>query len=254
MEATSWFDADMCAVLGAVLCLMVDDLNTVHLSNIPPGVKHILSRNGFLSHYGREKMPDRWNTTVSYRRFDVRDDLHFASYIEDEYAQRPEMPDMSPELLKKFRHSVLELFSNAVWHSQTRLGIFSCGQFYSQKNRLAFTVVDLGIGMRQNIKNCLGLELSSTEAIVWCTTGSNTTRRGSIPGGLGLKILCDFIDLNGGCIQIVSDDGYWQRERQRVTYTTMSNRFPGTAVNILINSADPKTYVLSSELHPDDIF
>ena len=74
MSGTHWFDADMCAVLGALLYRLGDNLNDVSLTNIPADVKKILSKNGFLSHYGHEKVSDQYGTTVSYKRFDVEDD------------------------------------------------------------------------------------------------------------------------------------------------------------------------------------
>ena len=101
MENASWFDADMCAVFGAILCSIGNELNAVHLANIPSDVQHILSRNRFLSHYGKEELPDRWRTTVSYQRFDVSEVHRFANYIKNEYADRPELPEMSPALLRK---------------------------------------------------------------------------------------------------------------------------------------------------------
>ena len=60
MKATTWFDADMCAVFGAILHSLRTRLNEVNLIRIPPSVEEILSKNGFLSHYGRAKIPDRW--------------------------------------------------------------------------------------------------------------------------------------------------------------------------------------------------
>ena len=39
MGNTSSFDADMCAVLGAILCSIGNGLNTVHLANIPASVQ-----------------------------------------------------------------------------------------------------------------------------------------------------------------------------------------------------------------------
>ena len=107
MQATDWLDADMCAAFGAILYRMEDNLNTVRLTNIQSGVRNVLSKNGFLSHYGRTKMPDHWGTTVSYKRFDADDDRYFASYIEDEFIQRSELPEMSTGLQKKFRESIL---------------------------------------------------------------------------------------------------------------------------------------------------
>lgn len=254
MGATTWFDADMCAAFGAILYSLSERVNTVRLDNIRPGVENILSKNGFLSHYGREKVPDRWGTTIPYQRFDVKDDRYFADYIESELIHRSEMPAMSPGLLKKFRESIFEVFSNAVLHSRTEMGIFSCGQFFPARHRLDFSVADLGVGMRQNIKDNTGLNLSSENAIAWATQGRNTTKCGQIPGGLGLKLLSEFIDLNGGRIQIVSDAGYWRRENGKVVTASLSHPFSGTVVTVEINTADTNSYKLASELSAADIF
>lgn len=254
LRATTWFDADMCAALGAILYRLGEGINTVRLNHLRPSVENILSKNGFLSHYGRAKIPDRWGTTIPYRRFDAKDDRYFADYIENELIHRSEMPAMSPGLLKKFRESIFEIFSNAVLHSATKQGIFSCGQFFPKRDRLDFSVADLGIGMRRNIREKVGLNLSAEEAIVWATHGRNTTKRGSVPGGLGLKLLSEFIDLNGGCIQIVSDAGYWRREKGNTVTAPLCGAFPGTVVTVEINTADKNSYILSSELSTEDIF
>lgn len=254
MGATSWFDADMCAVFGAILYRLGEELNTVRLMNVRHSVEKILSKNAFLSHYGREKIPDQWGTTIPYQRFDVKDDRYFADYIETELMHRSEMPDMSPGLLKKFRESIFEIFSNAVLHSRTKLGIFSCGQFFPARHQLDFSVADLGIGIHRNVQENTGIVLTPEAAIAWATEGRNTTKRGQIPGGLGLKLLCEFIDLNGGRIQIVSDAGYWRRENRQTVTANLSQPFPGTVVSVEINTADTQTYALTSELSEDDIF
>jgi hypothetical protein len=254
MNTTIWFDADMCAVFGALLYRLGQRLNTVNLTNIRAKVEEILSKNGFLSHYGREKIPDCWGTTIPYQRFDVKDDRYFAGYIESELMERAEIPTMSVGLMKKFRESIFEIFSNAVLHSRTDMGIFSCGQFFPTRERLDFSVTDLGIGIRQNVKENTGLDLTPEKAIAWATEGSNTTKRGPIPGGLGLKLLGEFIDLNDGRIQIVSDAGYWKREKRKTVSARLSQPFPGTVVSVEINTADPHSYALASELSETNIF
>ena len=254
MTATVWFDADMCAALGAILYRLGDNVNTVRLTNIHSDVERILSKNGFLSNYGRKRVPDTWGSTIPYQRFDVKDDRYFGGYIEAELVHRTEMPRMSSGLLKRFRESVFEIFSNAVIHSQTRLGIFSCGQYFPKRHWLDFSVADLGIGIRQNVKDNMGLDLGPEQAIVWAAQGRNTTKRGAIPGGLGLKLLREFIDLNGGCIQIASDAGYWRQEEDRTFVAQLSHPFPGTVVSIEIDTSDTQSYVLSSELSESDIF
>ena len=254
MGATDWLDADMCAAFGAILYRLEDDLNTVRLTNIQPGVQSVLSKNGFLSHYGRVKIPDYWGTTVSYQRFDADDDRYFASYIEDEFIQRSEMPEMSTGLQKKFRESIFEIFSNAVLHSGTRLGIFSCGQFFPTRSKLDFCVADLGIGIPRNVLRHTGDDMAPEEAIEWATQANNTTKRGGVPGGLGLKLLCEFIDLNGGSLQIISDAGYWRRKGRKNKTARFQHAFPGTVVNVEINTADRKSHKLASEPDTDDIF
>ena len=139
-------------------------------------------------------------------------------------------------------------------HSQTKLGIFSCGQYFPKRDRLDFSVADLGIGIRQNILGSTGLNLPAAEAIAWATVGQNTTKRGNIPGGLGLKLLREFITLNAGRIQIVSDSGYWALESGEVISKEMPNSFPGTVVSIEIDTVDKRSYRLSSEISEDDIF
>ena len=193
MQATDWLDADMCAAFGAILYRMEDNLNTVRLTNIQSGVRNVLSKNGFLSHYGRTKMPDHWGTTVSYKRFDADDDRYFASYIEDEFIQR-------------------------------------------------------------NVRRHTGDDMTPEEAIEWATRANNTTKRGDVPGGLGLKLLCEFIDLNGGSLQIVSDAGYWRRNDRQNKTARLQDAFPGTVVSVEINTADRNSYKLSSEPETDDIF
>ncbi len=254
MSGTSWFDADMRAPFGAILYSCGEHLNTVRLTNIRPTVETILSKNGFLSHYGGEKIPDRWGTTIPYQRFDVQDDRYFASYIETELMRRSELPKMSVGLSKKFRESLFEIFSNAVLHAQTEEGIFGCGQFYPKRNRLDFSVADLGVGIRRKVVEHTGAEFTPEAAIKWATEDRNTTKGGPIPGGLGLKLLGEFIDLNGGSLQIVSDAGFWRRKMGKIDIGRFAHPFPGTVVSVEIDTSDTRSYALTSELREEDIF
>lgn len=244
----------MCAALGAVLYKLGAELNSIHIQNFPSVVEKILSKNGFLSNYGRVKVPDKWGTTIPYQRFDTKDDRFFGKYVETGLMSRSQLPKMSTGLAKKFRESVFEIFSNAVIHSQTELGIFTCGQFFPGRHRIDFSIADLGIGIRENLKVSLGQQLDAPAAIAWATEGRNTTKRGPIPGGLGLKLLREFISLNGGQIQIVSDSGYWCQKGDKTNLRSLSAPFPGTVVNVEINTADKSSYALVSELSSEDIF
>lgn len=253
MSQSGWIDANMCAPLGAILYKVGRDINTIRLSNVAANVEAILSKNGFLCNYGWPRKKDFYGSTIEYKRFEPKDDRYFADYIEKQMVGKG-IPEMSPGLLKKFRESIYEIFSNSVLHSQTKLGIFSCGQYYHKKHRLDFSVADLGIGIYANIRERRGLNLSAEEAISWALEGKNTTKSGPIPGGLGLKLLREFIVKNEGRIQIVSDKGYWELSEGIVRTRAFSEPFPGTIVNIEINTADAKSYRLVSEIRSEDIF
>jgi len=121
-------------------------------------------------------------------------------------------------------------------------------------NRLDFSVTDLGIGIRQNVNEYTGQTLTAEQAINWAMEGNNTTKVGQIPGGLGLKLLREFIIMNQGRIQIVSDKGYWELSGGKASTRSFLNPFPGTTVNIEINTADTNSYCLSSEIRPEDVF
>jgi len=160
---------------------------------------------------------------------------------------------MSVQLRKKINESIFEIFNNAANHGRCS-HIFSCGQYFPAKKKLDFTIVDLGVTIEKNVSDYLREEYSGEDAIKWAVTEKNTTRQGSIPGGLGLKLIREFIKLNKGTIQIVSADGYWQQSVDKVTSRSYSKDFPGTIVNLEFNIDDQSYYRLSSEINPDEIF
>ena len=71
---------------------------------------------------------------------------------------------------------------------------------------------------------------------------------------LGLNLIREFLKLNGGKIQIVSDDGYWDEKANTMDAKELSCNFIGTIVNLEFNLDDPKSYLFSSEVDKDDIF
>lgn len=57
----------------------------------------------------------------------------------------------------------------------------------------------------------------------------------------------EFIAMNKGRIQIVSDRGYWEFSPRGETLARIDTPFPGTVINIEINTADTSSYRLRSE-------
>ena len=162
---------------------------------------------------------------------------------------------MSSRLKKKFFQSLFEIFQNAAIHSQSKSGIFTCGQFFPNKKRVDFTIADAGIGFRQNVRRYLrDNKISSCKAIEWALQEGHTTKTGKYPGGLGLKLIKDFIRFNQGKIQIVSRYGFYEFTHAGESLKKMGHDFPGSCVNIEINTNAPSMYILSSESRTEDIF
>lgn len=241
----SWFSAHMSAPMGVILDKNSES-NDIKLSGIRPGPESILAKNGFLCGFGYEKRSDSFQTTIPYRTFSASQSVEFAEFIRDRLI-RPEMPRMSDRLRQRFLQSISEIFANSVSHSETTGPVYVCGQFFPNKHCLDISIADGGIGIRRKLQKELGIRVNSDHAIEWALQEGNTTKRGSVPGGLGLKLLQQFITLNGGRLQIVSDRGYWELSKQGETLTRLENSFPGTVVNIEINTADESSYSLSSE-------
>lgn len=244
----SWLSGEMCAALGALMHRVELAPNRVEIKGMGSTIRNALRRNRFLTVFGIEPKQDSWKTTVPYRQFTIYEVLDFSNYALESLVTRNEMPDMTEPLRRRIIEQFCELFENAVSHSETEFGIHSCGQYYRTKQRLNFVLVDMGIGIPASIgkKYNDGLPFASPEeAIKWATEGANTSRMGSIPGGLGLKLLRKFIDLNGGEIQIASDYGYWRLSVNGEQTRRLKTPFPGTAVSVSINTADRKKYSIA---------
>jgi hypothetical protein len=250
---TGWFEANLLAILGALLNRTENELNTVKILNLNSTLESLFQRNQFLSHFGGFNLQDFYQTTVKYTKFKAIDEKLFKYYLDTELLSQKALPKMSERLRKKINESIFEIFNNAVIHGQCQ-HIFCCGQYYPKKLKLDFTVVDLGVTIKDNVVNFLKEDQSGEQAIMWAVAENNTTRTGSIPGGLGLKLIKEFISLNNGKIQIVSADGYWEQKEDKIITQSFDNEFPGTIVNLEFNIDDKSSYRLVTEMDSENIF
>ena len=249
-----FFDANMAAPLAAVLARVADEFNAVEIVKVPGAIESILRKNQFLVAYGYGPLEDANHTTLPFIRVKLADEGRFADYLKH-HMNGKGIPRMTEALGKRFRESIFEVFQNAVIHSRSRLGIFVCGQFYPQLQRLDITIADAGIGIRNNVRRFFKNDkISSVAAIRWALREGSTTKIGSQPGGIGLKFLKDFIELNKGKIHIASRLGFFEFGNGGETFAKLAADFPGTVVNLEINTGDTSVYRLRSEISPADIF
>lgn len=81
----------------------------------------------------------------------------------------------------------------------------------------------------------------------------NTTKT-EVSGGLGLALLAEFIKLNKGKFQIISDDGFYE-VGTAITECRLDASFPGTVINMEFRTDDSSSYSLSADaINIADIF
>ena len=246
-DLTTWFDANLCAVMGAILARVTENVNEIYFQGLSESLEDLFKRNHFLSHFGGVQLPDNRLSCIEYRKFKTTDEKLFKNYLDNDLLSTRAMPVMSKQLKKRINESLFEVFNNAVNHGHTKY-IFSCGQYYPRKKCLDFTIVDLGTTIKKNVNKYLNISKNGSEAILWAIEEGHTTRTGNIPGGLGLSFTRDFIRLNEGTIQIISSTGFWQQNKRSTQETKeLASYFPGTIVNFEFRTDDGSMYSLANE-------
>lgn len=251
-QNTSWFDANLLALLGAILHGVNEQWNDVKLINIPSKIEELWQRNHFMSHFGGYTIMDYNETTIKYRNFKPSEEKLFKEYLDSELLSKRDLPDMSNLLRKKINESIFEIFNNAVIHGNCK-NIFSCGQYFPIKKKLYFTIVDMGTTIRDNVCHYLNRNISE-HSISWAVKEGHTTKRGTIPGGLGLSLIRSFLEKNKGGIQIISSNEFWSQKGNNIFENIFLQEFTGTIVNLELNINDPKHYILAEEINLEDIF
>lgn len=251
LSLTDFFSANMSAALGAVLDLLSENINDISFENLDYGIESILQRNDFLSYYGKDKLSDTNHTTIKFQKLKPTDGKYFKTYVIEELVGRDELPNMSAQAKEKIVEAIYEMFVNAQIHSDTKF-IYTCGQYFPNRHKILFTIVDTGVGFKQKVNQRFNSNLSSTQAIKWAIQNEKTTKV-DISGGLGLAVLKEFIGMNRGMMQIVSHDGFYQYDWNGETVREFRNEFPGTIVNLQFNTNDDRNYILRSEIDVNDI-
>lgn len=247
-----WFSANMSAALGAVLDTLQNNFNSIHFSNIDSAIERILQKNDFLAYFGYPSVVDNHHTTIRFLKLKPTDGKFFNTYVYNELLGRAELPKMSEGAKNKIAEALYEIFVNAQIHSESTQ-IYTCGQFFPYKDKIEFTLVDTGIGFRDKVNNRFNSNLNAVQAIHWAVQDKNTTKVG-VSGGIGLALLREFIGMNRGKMQIISNDGFYEYSEQGEEMQLFRGAFPGTIVNLQFRTNDDNSYVLKTEVNANNIF
>lgn len=248
LTRTTLFDTSMSAPLGVILRRVVDRLNWVTVTEVPPTIARTLRRNRFLRHYGFPPLTDPDRTSIPFRRFRLADESEFWWYLH-RHLRDGEALDLPTPLRRAIARAFLEMHANAVAHSGSRFGAYASGQLSPTEGRIRFTLCDGGVGIRDVVRRYFGNDtISSEDALLWAVRRSKSTRRTGSPAGLGLHLIRRFVERNSGTLLIVSRSAAYRWPSAGPPVRSLDADFPGTSVTLDIN-----TSTLPSPLRPPEL-
>lgn len=214
-------------------------------------IRKVLCQNGFYSFFG-ETSSESLQNTIPYRE-DVNMNMNsIMDYLTDYWIGRGWV-HVSLELRNAIVGKVWEIYNNAFEHSDTEIGVFSCGEHIGDD--LILTVIDFGKGIPNKVRDFFSGEprirdFDSTVFTKWAFQRGNSTRMNEgVARGLGLDFLKEFIMLNHGKLEIYSNDCYVIIDDTGIKYNLLENSFEGTVVHITLR-CDENLYKFKHELNP----
>lgn len=226
---TTWFEANFVAVWASIVELLKYNNCKVSVKNVGKKIKEIFLKNGFYKKYKIGSTVDTYNSTIPFRIFNTNDEEGFTEYLNEEVLPKINLP-LNSKQKKLFKKCLQEVFENTRIHASSEY-VFACGQYFHKKRKVAFTLVDLGKTIGENVRSKLGDKIIDEKAINWSTEFGNTTKPGK-DGGIGLYFLKEQLN-NNGVLSIVSGNGYWEQNMNSIDLKQMKYKFGGTIVNIV---------------------
>ncbi|MBE9102331.1 hypothetical protein [Vacuolonema iberomarrocanum] len=213
---------------------------------LPGAIQANLAQNGFLFEFGCDQFP--WDgNSVPYWSGCKHDATLIGEYLQYKWLGKGWM-SVSKALREAITGQVSEIYLNAYEHSQSEVGVFSCGQHYPTLETLHLTVVDFGIGIPSSVRSLpKNAPLNSLESLSWAFQSGTTTIQGAVSRGLGLNLLQEFITRNHGSLTVFSNDSCVTVDDNGVRYEDRSIIFCGTLFNIALR-CDERYYCLASEM------
>ena len=235
-DKTDFFDAHLCAGLGAILSQAEENLNEIKFNfRAESRVERVLRKNGFMSAFGEGSQPDIYRTTIKYEKFKANEPSEFKKYLSKYLFSLESLSNLPEDLRKKISKSLIEVFDNAFSHTGCK-SVFSCGQIYPNEGHIDFSIANLGKTIYDNVSAYLKASKVAEDkelledigkkkkpAISWAVKDGHTTRIGFRPGGFGLSELRKFLKETKGRLQIYSEDEFWE-ERYSQSETTSTNQ------------------------------
>lgn len=254
-RANTWFEANLLPIVYAYIQYgkMNNNLKSIYENQLNSRLHDILLRNNFAkTGFQLEHKPRKKETVVPFKVFGAEDTYGFSKYIDAELIRY--FSEMDDNVKKVLSSCVQGLFGNAQIHGNCNK-VYTCGQYYHKKQKMDFTIVNLGRTIPENVKSYMQDYARNVPpyCIQWAVDPGNSTKRNR-SGGIGLSLMKDFIDYNKEKYQIISGNEFWELNKQKITSRNFKYVFPGTIINIEIHQNDKCNYSYSDRNNAEHLF
>jgi hypothetical protein len=211
-------------------------------------VRTTIRQNGFAGAFGDLSAP--WDgNSIPYREDAFSDMNTIMDYLTYNWIGKGWV-HVSDRLRDAIAGKMWEIYGNAFEHSDSSIGVFSCGQHFPKHNTLVLSVVDFGQGIPEKIRNFVGNDprapgLPADACLRWAFTKGKSTCT-DVARGLGLDLLKEFVRLNEGKLEVYSNEGYAIINKSGERYENRRISFEGTVVHITLH-CDENLYQFRDE-------
>jgi hypothetical protein len=208
-----------------------------------------LRQNGFAGAFG-DSSPAWDGNSIPYREHRNLDMNGIMDYLTYNWIGKGWV-HVSERLRDAIAGRMWEIYCNAFEHSQTNIGVFSCGQHFKKQDELILSVVDFGLGIPARIRyffrnNPRAQGLRADACLRWAFARGTSTCTDDVPRGLGLDLLKEFVGINQGKLEVYSNEGYAVIDRDGERYENRDVSFNGTVVHITLR-CDERLYQFRDE-------
>lgn len=200
---------------------------------------NVFFRNGLISHLtgkgNTNQYGDDRNSTIPLSTFPAVEAENFCKYLKSDFFSHRGLDGIANGVKIDLSTHFEEVFVNVQLHANTTYPVFTCGQYFPEKQILKFTLVDLGDGFYKKIALKDNLVKTDKDAILWATYKLNSTKDVAIwgPGGTGLKELKNYCAANNGSLHICSGNGFVNFSGGRTMEHNLLHPLKGSLVNLI---------------------
>ena len=229
-----WFNAELTTFLGAIIARLNNNGFKVYISKLSNRVELILQKNGFLTAYGlKNDADDTYKTTIPFYIVPAKSIKEIDQYLEVKvFSKISELRKntITPSDIELMENAVYEVVHNITDHSESS-HVIMCGQYYPSKERVVFTIADIGVSLPKKVTENMDHLISDLECIDWAVKKGNSTKTIQ-SSGLGLYDISSQLR-KSGTLHIISRDAYWMMERGGLSFKkNLDNSFFGTLINL----------------------